>query len=68
MPYLNDHIRKPWVSANAGDEVWIVGDHGNVLIVKDRYNVRFSVAQDKLSDSFPDHIPALPETKVSTKT
>lgn len=49
MPFITEHIKKDWVQAFPGDEVTIVGDHGNVQIV-DKDGVRFSVMTNKLTD------------------
>lgn len=60
MPYLKEHIRKTWITANAGDQVWIVADHGDVQIVKDAGGVRFPIRTDLLSDAMPDDLPPAP--------
>ncbi len=61
MPYLKEHIRKAWVSANAGEQVKIIADHGNVQIVEDKNGNRFPIRTEDLSDTEPIDIPPIPE-------
>lgn len=66
MPYLKEHIRKTWVAANAGDEVFVIADHGNVQIVADKDGIRFPVKTEILSQTIPDEIPPAPISKEVT--
>jgi len=50
MPYLTEHIKNAWVEAFPGDEVTIVGDHGNVQIVE-KDGIGFTVRTECLSDT-----------------
>ena len=49
MPFLTEHIKKDWIEAFPGDEVTIVGDHGNVQIVS-KDGIAFAVKTDYLSE------------------
>lgn len=62
MPYLKEHIRRPYISANAGNKVWIVSDYGNTIIVTDINGKRFSVNAKQLSEEKPTVIPPLPDS------
>lgn len=49
MPFITEHIKKDWIEAFPGDEVTIVGDHGNVQIVS-KDGIAFAVKTDCLSE------------------
>jgi len=50
MPFLTEHIKKDWIEAFPGDEVTIVGDHGNVQIVS-KDGIAFAVMTDCLTSN-----------------
>jgi hypothetical protein len=70
MPFLKEHIRKTWVQVDAGEEVTIIADHGNVQIVSGKNGIRFPVKTELLSDSVPTDLPRRPveQTAIITGT
>jgi hypothetical protein len=55
MPFLTDdiysHVKKGFLYGSRGEQVTIVAIHGEVMIVENLKGNRYSVRQEKLSDT-----------------